>query len=56
MNLKDNQEEVLIEDTRELPNYASGIPWTLSYSNRYGLIAFWRQSLSRVKLDGKSLP
>lgn len=50
LNLKTGQEEILVENYRALPHAGSGDAWRLAISQHYGLVAFHKGQLYRVRV------
>ena len=55
-NLKTGEEDVLISDVRQVPNYGSGDRWVIGNSGHYGLVAFSGGTLYRVRVRGQYVP
>lgn len=51
INLKTLRDEVLIDDSRQLPHPGSGRVWVLAASNHFGLVAFTGGELYRVTVS-----
>lgn len=53
INLRTGEEDLLVDNPRALPNYGRGGAWRIAHSNHYGLVAFYRGTLYRVRIHEK---
>jgi hypothetical protein len=53
INLVTGEEELLVENTRALPDYGQGGHWTIANSSHYGLVAFYEGRLYQAEVTRK---
>ena len=54
INLRTNEEELLVDNPRALPDYGRGGAWRIANSSHYGLVAFYEGTLYRLRIEEKS--